>query len=133
MNTIEREHCYPSDMSDEQWAIMEPLLPVNTGAGRPTETDLRAVMDAIFYRTRTGCQWRYLPKSYPPTGTVYYYFRKWAKDGVWSRMNNEIRIQERTKQGLLRFDRMRQGHCRVILGVLTVLRWGVAVHFILGI
>ena len=97
MNTIKPEHCYPSDMSDEQWAIIEPLLPVTTGAGRPTETDLRAVMNAIFYRTRTGCQWRYLPKSYPPTGTVYYHFRKWAKDGVWSRINNEVRIQERIR------------------------------------
>lgn len=99
MNKIKRESHYPSDMSDEKWTILEPLLPVNSGAGHPVETDLRAVVDAIFYRTRTGCQWRYLPKDYPPPGTVYYHFRKWAKAGTWSTINEALRIQDRIKQG----------------------------------
>lgn len=90
---------YPSDLTDEKWAILEPLLPSGNGPGRPVETDLRAVISAIFYRTRTGCQWRYLPSDFPPKGTVYYHFRKWAKDDTWSRINEALRKQERVKQG----------------------------------
>jgi putative transposase len=99
MNEPTEKKRYPSDLTDEKWVILEPLLPVNTGPGHPVETDLRAVIDAIFYRVRTGCQWRYLPSDYPPTGTVYYHFRKWAKDGTWSRINEALRIQDRVKQG----------------------------------
>ena len=99
MNETKREPTYPSDLTDEMWAILEPLLPINTAAGRPCETDLRAVIDAIFYRIRTGCQWRYLPRDFPPPGTVYYYFRQWAKDGTWSRINEALRKQERVKRG----------------------------------
>jgi len=99
MNETKSANRYPSDLTDEQWAIFKPLIPVNTGPGHPTEVNLRAVIDAIFYRTRTGCQWRYLPNDYPPTGTVYYYFRKWAKDGTWSRINEALRQLDRTKRG----------------------------------
>jgi putative transposase len=99
MNITKSEKRYPSDLTDEKWAILEPLLPINIGSGRRVETDLRAVIDAILYRIRTGCQWRYLPNDYPPTGTVYYYFRKWAKDNTWSRINRALRIQDRVKQG----------------------------------
>lgn len=99
MNKTKRERCYPSDLTDEKWAILEPLLIINTGPGHPIETDLRAVLDAIFYRIRTGCQWRFLPKDFPPSGTVYYHFRKWAKDKTWARINEALRIQDRIKQG----------------------------------
>jgi putative transposase len=99
MNITKSEKRYPSDLTDEKWAILEPLLPINIGSGRRVETDLRAVIDAILYRIRTGCQWRYLPNDYPPTGTVYYYFRKWAKDNTWSRINRALRVQDRVKQG----------------------------------
>ena len=58
-----RSHKYPSDVTDEQWALIEPLIPVYPG-GRPRKTDLRDVLDAIFYLLRTGCQWRYLPKGF---------------------------------------------------------------------
>jgi len=94
-----REKHYPSDLSDEQWAILEPLIPARVGPGRPTEVDLRSVLDGICYRTRTGCQWRYLPADFPPPGTVYYYFRKWAKDGTWFRINQELCKQGRINQG----------------------------------
>src|SRR6516165_5865843 len=60
-----RTHTYPSDVTDEQWALVEPLIPVYPG-GRPRTTDVRDVLDAIFYLLRTGCQWRYLPKDLPP-------------------------------------------------------------------
>lgn len=99
MNKPNREKHYPSDLTDEKWSILEPLLASIYGPGRPLETDLRAVIDAIFYRMRTGCQWRYLPSDFPPTGTVYYHFRKWAKDGTWARINEALRKQDRIKQG----------------------------------
>jgi len=98
-NETRERKCYPSDLTDAKWDIIEPLLPINIGSGHPVETDMRAVIDAILYRVRTGCQWRYLPSDYPPTGTVYYHFRKWAKDGVWSRINEALRIKDRVKQG----------------------------------
>lgn len=99
MNKIKYDTDYPSDLTDKKWAILSPLLGENTGPGRPVETDLRAVVNAIFYRVRTGCQWRYLPVDYPPPGTVYYYFRKWAKDGTWSDINKALCKQDRINQG----------------------------------
>jgi len=99
MNEKRRAPYYPSDLTDEKWSILEPLLPVNSGAGHPVETDLRAVVDAILFRTRTGCQWRFLPRDFPPSGTVYYHFRKWAKDKTWSRINKALRILDRIQQG----------------------------------
>ena len=89
---------YLSDPTNEQWVILKPLIPSNIGPGQSTQVALRAVINAIFYRVRTGCQWRYLPHDYPPTGTVYY-FRKWAKDGSWSAINETLRQQERIKEG----------------------------------
>jgi putative transposase len=99
MNEIKFETDYPSDLTDEKWAILEPLLPINSGPGHPLKTDLRAVINAIFYRIRSGCQCRYLPRDYPPAGTVYYHFRKWAKDKTWSRINEALRKQERIQRG----------------------------------
>lgn len=99
MNKTKYDTNYPSDLTDEKWAILEPLLPVNSKAGRPVETDLRAVINAISYRIRTGCQWEYLPSDFPPKGTVYYYFRKWAKAGTWSCINKALWQQDRIKRG----------------------------------
>ena len=95
MDDTKSKQLYPSDLTDEQWAILEPLIPVNTGQGQPTKVSLRAVINAIFYRTRSGCQWRYLPNDFPPMGTVYYYFRKWAKDATWSAINTALRQKDR--------------------------------------
>jgi putative transposase len=65
-----RTQSYPSDLADDQWPLIEPHLPVYPG-GRPRTTNLRDVVDAIFYVLRTGCQWRYLPKDFPPKSTVW--------------------------------------------------------------
>ncbi|MCC6416889.1 MAG: transposase, partial [Gemmataceae bacterium] len=65
-----RDHTYPSDVTDEQWALIESLIPVYPG-GRPRKTDVRDVLDAILYLLRTGCQWRYLPEDFPPRSTVW--------------------------------------------------------------
>ncbi len=67
---------YPSDLTDEQWALIEPLIPVYPG-GRPRKTPLRQVVNAVFYLVRTGCQWRFLPKDFPPKSTVWRYFDEW--------------------------------------------------------
>src|SRR5438874_8549430 len=71
-----RTHHYPSDLTDAQWALIEPHIPVYPG-GRPRKTDTRDVVDAVFSILRTGCQWRYLPKDFPPKSTVWRYFDEW--------------------------------------------------------
>ena len=91
---------YTSDMTDPQWAIIQPLLPLQPGGqGRPTTVDMRMAVNAMFYLARTGCQWRNLPKEYPPPGSVYYHYRKWCLDGTWQKVNETLRQRERCRQG----------------------------------
>ena len=90
---------YDTDLTDQQWDIVGPLLPVNKGRGRPAELDLRLVLNAILYLVRTGCQWRNVPKDFPKWQSVYYYFRKWSKDGSWQAINEAVRKMEREKRG----------------------------------
>ena len=73
---------YASDLTDAEFALVEPRLPPPCRLGRPRTTDLRAVLDAIFYLLRTGCQWAMLPKGFPPKSTVFGYFRRWWQDGT---------------------------------------------------
>src|SRR5262245_34986982 len=80
----------PSDVTAEQWAVFRALIPPSRG-GRPREIDLRPIVNAIFYRNRSGCQWRTLPKDFGPWETVYYYFAKWRDDGTWRRINDALR------------------------------------------
>jgi putative transposase len=72
---------YPSDLTDAQWALVKPLIPVYPG-GRPRKTAMRDVLDAILYILRTGCQWRYLPTDLPPKSTVWGYFDEWRHSGT---------------------------------------------------
>jgi putative transposase len=72
---------YETDLTDAAWELVKPLLPMARHGGRPRTTDVRAVVDAIFYLLRTGCQWRLLPHQFPPWGTVYHYFRSWENSG----------------------------------------------------
>jgi transposase len=90
---------YPSDLTEEEWAILEPLIPPAKPGGRPRSTDMRAVVNAILYLDRTGGQWRALPHEYPPWSTVWSYFRMWRNDGTWQRMHTALREQVRVKQG----------------------------------
>jgi len=92
-----RTHRYPSDLTDEQWPLIEPLIPVYPG-GRPRTTDLRAVVDAIFYVLRTGCQWRYLPVDFPPKSTVWRYFDEWRHNGTLDRIHDALRRRVRTAE-----------------------------------
>ena len=90
---------YPSDLSDAQWAILEPLMPAQKPTGPRLRVDRREVVNAICYVLRTGCQWRYLPEGFPNWNTVYWYFARWRDDGTWEQINDRLRRQERVRQG----------------------------------
>src|SRR5437764_2544037 len=92
-----RTHTYPSDVTDEQWARIKGLIPVYPG-GRPRTTDPRDVVDAIFYLLRTGCQWRYLPKDFPPKSTVWRYFDEWRHNGTLDTLHDLLRTKARAQE-----------------------------------
>jgi putative transposase len=85
---------YPSDLTDEQWAIVEPLIPPSHG-GRPRTIDLRPIINGIQYRNKSGCQWRMLPVEYGPWETAYYYFAKWRDSRFWQQLNDALRQRAR--------------------------------------
>jgi putative transposase len=89
---------YPSDLTDEQWALIKPLIPVNT-TGRPREVDLREVLNAIFSLNRSGCQWDMLPHDLPAKSTVYDYFKQWRNDGTWQAILDALRQHVRVAGG----------------------------------
>jgi putative transposase len=90
---------YPSDLTDRQWARLEPHLPPPKPGGRPRTTDLREVVDAILYVLRNGIVWRALPHDFPPWETVYYYFNSWRRAGVWEQAHDVLREQVRQAAG----------------------------------
>ncbi|WP_363323057.1 transposase [uncultured Jannaschia sp.] len=90
---------YPTDLTDAQWALITRHFQPERRGGRPRQTDRRAAVDAIFYLSRTGCQWRMLPADFPPRGTVWWYFRRWRLDGVWVRLHRNFRVAARVKAG----------------------------------
>ena len=91
---------FPSDLTDERWARLAPLIPPCDPGGRPRKTDMRAAMNAIFYLLRTGCPWRYLPGDpFPPRSTVYNIFRKFQRDGAWDRIWAELHMLLREAEG----------------------------------
>ena len=92
-----RTHHYPSDVTDAQWDLIEPYIPVYPG-GRPRKTDVRDVLDAIFYILRTGCQWRYLPVDFPPKSTVWRYFDEWRRNGTLDTAHDLLRKGVRTME-----------------------------------
>lgn len=90
---------YPSDLTDAQWAMLEPMLPAVRPGGRPRAHDLRDIVDALRYVLRGGIAWRAMPHEYPPWPTVYTYFRAWQRDGTWERLNDELRDLVRQRAG----------------------------------
>ena len=90
---------YPSDLTDAQWRLLEPMLPPVKPGGRPRKHDLRDILDAIRYVLRGGIAWRALPHEYPPWPTVYVYFQAWQRDGTWERLNDELRDLVRQRAG----------------------------------
>src|SRR5215831_12217035 len=81
---------YASDMTDEEWTVLEPLMPGRKRIGRPRTVELRAIVNAILYILATGCQWRAIPKDFPPRSTVQYYFYDWRDRRVWQRINRAL-------------------------------------------
>ena len=90
---------YPSDLTDAQWALLQPLLPAARPGGRPRKTDMREVLNALFYLNREGCTWRALPHDFPPWKTVYNYFQAWRDDGTWAHIQGALRRKLRLAEG----------------------------------
>jgi transposase len=94
---------YPSDLTDVQWAKLEPLLKPPRGwrhaGGRPRKYELRRVVDALLYVVKTGCQWRQLPVNFPPWLSVHQQFRAWRDDGTWEHVGKVLREQGRKAKG----------------------------------
>ena len=90
---------YPSDLTDDEWALQVPLIPPAKTGGRRRIADMREVMNAINYVLKSGCQWDMLPHDLPPKGTVYHYYNTWRKDGTWQRMNQALREDLRPELG----------------------------------
>lgn len=90
---------YPSDLTPQQWAWIDPLVRVAQSRGRPRRVSLRHVINAILYLLRSGCQWRMLPLSFPPSSTVRYWFKKWSDNGLWEKLNRLLVQRVRRQAG----------------------------------
>jgi putative transposase len=90
---------YPTDLTDAQWALIEPEIPAPRPGGLPRSTDVREVLNALFYLAREGCSWRALPHDFPPWKTVYNYFDAWRRDGTWDRILARLRPRLRAAAG----------------------------------
>lgn len=90
---------YPSDLTDDQWEELAPLIPLAKPGGRPRTVDMREVINGALYVLRSGCTWRMIPHDLPPWGTVWGYFRRWRKDGTWERIHDALRPKVRELEG----------------------------------
>jgi len=97
--TINTDKLYDTDLTDAAWALIAPMLPAARRGGRPRTTNIRAVLNAIFYLLRTGCQWRLLPREFPVWSTVYHYFRAWKNGDVWTCVQRSMYQQARRQAG----------------------------------
>lgn len=90
---------YSSDLTPEQWALLEPMFPANTGRGRRQSIPIKDIIDAVFYINANGCKWADLPHDFPPPTSVSYHYIKWVKDGTWRRVNDALRAAVRVRAG----------------------------------
>ena len=90
---------YPSDLPDEQWILLEPLIPPAKRGGAQRTVDMREILNGIFYLNRTGCQWKALPHDLPPKSTVHWYYQRFRKDGTWQRLLDTLRAAVRVAAG----------------------------------
>lgn len=90
---------YDSDLHDDEWNLIAAYIPGPKPGGRPRDVDIRAVVDAIFYLLKTGCQWRAIPHDYPPWGTVNWYWNQWRDSGLWQELNDVLRRDLRSAAG----------------------------------
>jgi putative transposase len=94
-----KRKAYASDLNDAEWDLLKPHIPEAKKGGRPRSSDMREVINAIFYVLKTGCQWDMLPHDFPSKGTVYHYYNTWRKSGVWQRINAALRGELREELG----------------------------------
>lgn len=94
-----RRRKYSTDLRDDEWKILEPMIPPEKKGGRPREQDMREIINAINYVSRTGCAWGLLPHDFPKYKTVYHYFRVWRIDGTWKRIHDALRGKLRVELG----------------------------------
>ena len=90
---------YPSDLTDKEWAILEPYVPSVKGGGRPEKYSRREIVNGILYILRGGSSWRMLPHDFPPWDTVYGYFNRWRKAGLWEHIHQQLYGQMRQALG----------------------------------
>ena len=90
---------YPSDLTDAEWALVEPMIPPAKRGGRRREVNVREVLNAIFYVLSTGCQWQALPKDLPPKSTAHSYFMLWDWDGTLERVHHALYVATREREG----------------------------------
>jgi len=90
---------YPSDLTDDQWEELAPLIPLAKPGGHPRVVDMREVINGTLYVLRSGCTWRMMPHDLPPWGTVWGYFRRWRKEGTWERIHDALRPKVRELEG----------------------------------
>ncbi len=90
---------YASDLTDDEWTLIEPHMPAAQALGRPRTTDLRDVVNAVLYVLRSGCPWRLLPKDFPPRSTVQRYFAAWRDEGLWAGINHALLSAAREAEG----------------------------------
>ena len=90
---------YPTDLTDDEWRVVSPLIPAAKPGGRPRSVDAREIMNAIRYQVRAGGAWRLLPHDLPKWPTVYAYFRRWQGDGTWERIAGVLRRDLRAALG----------------------------------
>ncbi len=109
---------YPSDLSDAEWQILQPLIPGPAKLGRPARYGKRAILNAIFYVVRSGCSWRMLPGELPPWRIVYYYFMRWRQEGVWLELHAALRDALRQRSAKKKPPGLRYS-TRKVLNVLT--------------
>lgn len=96
---MSRRKPYSSDLTDGQWKKVRPLIPKALPGGHPRTVNMREVLNAIFYRLKSGCAWHDLPHDFPPPDTVYTYYHVWSLDGTWERIHNAVRDKVRRQAG----------------------------------
>jgi putative transposase len=106
---------YPSDLTDAQWATIEPLIPVNR-MGRPRTSEMREVINALLYLKRSGCQWEMLPHDLPAKSTVYNYFAQWRDDGTWQQIMDALRPQARAAAKKAASSKVKDTDSRTVKG-----------------
>ena len=96
----ERSHLrYPSDLTDEEWALLEPQIPPAKRGGRRREVEEREIVNGIMYVLSTGCQWRYVPKDLPSKSTLHDYFNRWSDDGTLDKIHQSLYLECREELG----------------------------------